>query len=116
MPREDFTPTLWGGAGWTFLEYCARGLDEQSVPLFHDFLRLLPGVLPCASCRKETEEYIRVNPLCDREPLDWVLRFRAAVAARVRAELRPCGAYAWLAVGLAALLLLSVLLCAMRRR
>jgi hypothetical protein len=116
MGRVDYDPRLWGSAGWTFLEYCARGLDEKSASSFQDFLRLLPQVLPCDSCRVETEAYIQDHPFRGVRPLDWVLSFRASVAARLRSQARaPCHVYACLALVLAAVLVSGAALLRARR-
>jgi hypothetical protein len=84
--RVDYDPRLWGGAGWTFLEYCAKGLDGESSRSFGRFVELLPDLLPCEDCRRHTAEYLKMRPLDANDPLGWVRTFRASVAARITRE------------------------------
>jgi hypothetical protein len=84
--RVDYDPRLWGGAGWTFLEYCARGLDGESSRSFGRFVELLPDLLPCEDCRRHTAEYLKTRPLDLKDPIGWVSTFRASVAARIAQE------------------------------
>jgi hypothetical protein len=80
--RTNINPKEWGGSAWKFLKSCAEAYDDSCADDFQSFIKLLPSVLPCETCRLHSAEYIASHPLDTGDLVGWLERFRLAVAAR----------------------------------
>ena len=85
--RANLDPSVWGEKGWAFLSNCLHAYDSSSRDAYLRFLRVLPEVLPCASCRQHAAEFLTKHPPEKRADLTlWLEDFRADVADRVRPQ------------------------------
>ncbi len=61
--------------------------DEPTRHSYHEFLRLLPEVLPCAACRRHCAAYLARSPPEESPDLRaWLADFRKDVEERVQQE------------------------------
>ena len=79
----NLSPKVWGHAGWKFLFSIASVYSKESAPLnikrhYYQYLTSLKNVLPCQTCRRHYDEYLKNKPLAfyleNRETLfQWLL-------------------------------------------
>jgi hypothetical protein len=77
--RVNLIPTFWGPCAWHFLDSVATGMDKESMPYFEQLVGLLPFILPCASCRTHTTQYLATHPITTDNPRQWLQDFQTYV-------------------------------------
>jgi len=88
MPKTNYVPTLWGGAGWKFLHIVALSYPSEPTPVdkdnYKNFFLSMKSVLPCESCsenfKKHVEKFPIDNYLESPETLfDWIIKINNEV-------------------------------------
>ena len=63
----DYNPKLWGGAGWTFMEYTALAYPdsptEEQKNFYKIFYENMKNTLPCTECRMNYAQHLIETPI-----------------------------------------------------
>lgn len=92
--RDNISPKFWGPSTWRSLFTSVLSFPKYSPSsserrYFRNYFESLQGVLPCATCRHNTEKFLRRHPvedaLRDRYTLlIWVIRLHNKSSAPIR--------------------------------
>ena len=81
--RANVEPWYWGRCGWLFLSACVKAVDDESRSTYDTFLKLVPEVIPCATCRMHGQKFVKEHPPEKAKDLSqWLMQFENDVATR----------------------------------
>lgn len=80
-------PKLWGRAAWSLL-YMSAVKDPSGI-LTASLMKLYASLLPCASCRRFTRQYVRAYGIGHQNPFDAVYLLHKTVACKIDACIPP---------------------------
>jgi hypothetical protein len=77
---------FWGPSGWRLLHLISWSADALPAKHVHEFLRLLPFVLPCKYCRASLTDYFHADPIPTnpRDMPQWMYRIHNCVNNKLR--------------------------------
>ena len=81
--RKSLDPKIWGPDAWRFLNDVVEGADASSRQYCLELFYLLPHILPCKTCRRHAEQYLKSNPPSTTRNLkEWLQNFREEIRRR----------------------------------
>lgn len=82
--RFDYKPSIWGEKGWFFLDTIILSYPNEPTDVqkkdFAEFFYLVGRVLPCAKCRLNYNDHLKVYPITDNvlksrhDLIEWFLK------------------------------------------
>ena len=86
----DSALVKWGPAGWSIIHCIASCTDEKQQISAVDYLEMMPEFLPCVSCGKHFQEYVKSHPPRESDNLKlWAVKFHNHVNELTKKPIFP---------------------------